>query len=236
MNAEANVFHGLISYRTHSWRAGFPTQAHKCILGMVENSKKREADGTAGKDDFKLHTSEGMQAYIESMLEVDNKTRTKGFHWREWDDDEGKHSGFFQSSLILFTYAYHLALLEGRHEPEEPALGALILASQAMERELGHWKTGVYVAPGKKQKDQFSFDQWGDCVETATATTPKRCNPRATRFVPSLKKWTEEQWEQVNTAAAKYMERKRKSRSVSVASSDVESVVEQEAEVIIEFS
>ncbi|KAF8180707.1 hypothetical protein K438DRAFT_1841690 [Mycena galopus ATCC 62051] len=236
MDAEANVFQGLISYRTQSWRGGFPTQAHKCILGMVVNSKEREAAGTATEDDYKLHTPEGMQAYIESMLEVDNKTRTKAFQWREWDDDKGKHAGLFQSSLVLFTYSYHITLLEGRHEPEEAALGALILASQAMERELGLWKTGEYVAPGKSQNEQFSFDQWGDCDEKATATTPKRRNLRATRFVPSIKKWTDDQWEQVNTAAAKYLDKKRKSRSVSVASSDVESVVEQEPEVIIEFS
>ncbi|KAJ7711166.1 hypothetical protein B0H14DRAFT_3902601 [Mycena olivaceomarginata] len=240
MDAEADVFRGLISYRTHYWRGGFPTQAHKCIVEMVENSAKREEDGTADEDDFKLHTPEGMQAYIESMLEVDGAMRTKAFQWREWDDDQGKHSGLFQSSLVLYTYAYHLALLEalpGGRDPEEPALGALILVSQAMERELGYWKTGVYVAPGKSQKEQFSFDQWGDYEEEATATTPKHRNPRATRFILSLKQWTPEQWEQVNAAAAKYMDKKRKARSVSVpSSSDVESIVEQEPELIIEFS
>ncbi|KAJ6582259.1 hypothetical protein B0H19DRAFT_1252368 [Mycena capillaripes] len=239
MTAGADVFRGLISYRTHYWRGGFPTQAHKCIVEMVENSKKREADGIDHMDDIKLHTSEGMQTYIELMLEVDGATRTKAFQWRKWDDDDAKHLGLFQSSLILYTYAYHLALLEalpGGREPTEPALGALILASQAMERELGYWKTGEYVAPGKSQKEQFSFDQWGDCDEEATATRPKRHNPRATRFVPSIRKWTEEQWEQVNAAAAHYMDKKRKARSASVVSSDAESVVEQEPELIIEFN
>ncbi|KAF7344724.1 hypothetical protein MVEN_01633100 [Mycena venus] len=240
MDAEADVFRGLISYRTHYWRGGFPTQAHKCIVEMVENSKKRADDGIADADDIQLHTSEGMQAYIESMLEVDGATRTKAFQWRDWDDDEAKHSGLFQSSLVLYTYAYHLALLDtlpGGRDPEEPGLGALILASQAMERELGCWKTGMYVAPGKSQKEQFSFDQWGDYDEEATATTPKRRIPRATRFVPSLRKWTVEQWEQVNATAAKYMDKKRKARSASgsVASSDIENV-EQEPELIIEFS
>ncbi|KAF8145265.1 hypothetical protein K438DRAFT_1782100 [Mycena galopus ATCC 62051] len=236
MDAEANVFQGLISYRTQSWRGGFPTQAQKCILGMVANSKEREAAGTATEDDYKLHTPEGMQAYIESMLEVDNKTRTKAFQRRE--------AFFSPHSSSSPTHTTSL-FLKGDMSPRRLHLGSHPCVASGvsydffhyslpdimqMERELGLWKTGEYVAPGKSQNEQFFFDQWGDCDEKATATTPKRRNFRATRFVPSIKKWTDDQWEQVNTAAAKYLDKKRKSRSVSVASSDVESVVEQEPE------
>ncbi|KAK6977475.1 hypothetical protein R3P38DRAFT_3334705 [Favolaschia claudopus] len=212
MSAKADVFSALIAYRSHYWRSGFPLQAHKCILEMVQDAAKREEEGTADPDDYKLHTVEGMQSYIEFSLEVDDKTQTKAFYWREWDADAEKYKGLFQSSVVLYTYAHHLNCLDGLPdgiETNEPALGALILASQAVEHELGFWKTGTYIAPSKAQKEQFSFERWGDYEVEATATSPKRRILRATRWVDSLKKWKPEDWEQVNMRAAKYGIRKR---------------------------
>ncbi|KAK6971519.1 hypothetical protein R3P38DRAFT_3242257 [Favolaschia claudopus] len=114
--------------------------------------------------------------------------------------------GLFQSSLILYTYSYHLAFLAALPnglDLRAPAIGALLLASQAMERELGFWVTGEYVAPGKFQKEQFSFDNWGDY--TAETATSKRLVQRATRFVHSLKQWQGDQWEQVRIRVSSFL-------------------------------
>ncbi|KAK7001905.1 hypothetical protein R3P38DRAFT_3283719 [Favolaschia claudopus] len=241
MNAKDDVWQGLIMYRTNTWRAGFPLQAHRCVVDMVDNAKKRAEDGTAPPDEIPLHTPEGMKDYVASMLELDEANyKMKVFQWREWDEVQDKYTGLFQSSIILFTYSYHLAFLAalpGGLDVEAPAIGALLLASQAMERELGFWATGLYVPPGRSQKEQFSNDNWGDY--TAESATTQRLMRRATYFVDSLKQLQGEQWEKINSVAASYLPKNKRARSRSAScssSSDVEMVIEEETPLLIEFS
>ncbi|KAK7001878.1 hypothetical protein R3P38DRAFT_3609828, partial [Favolaschia claudopus] len=106
-----------------------------------------------------------------------------------------------------------------------------------LEREFGFWATGVYVPPGRAQKEQFSNENWGDY--TAESATTKRRIRRATWAVDSLKQLQGEQWETVNSATASYLPKNKRARSRSTScssSSDVEMVIEEEAPLLIEFS
>ncbi|KAJ7211702.1 hypothetical protein GGX14DRAFT_564931 [Mycena pura] len=140
----------------------------QCIVEMAENSKKREADGIADMDDIKLHTSDGMQAYIESMLEVDSATRNKAFQWK-------KH--------LVGSLSYHLTLLEalpgGRAQHSAPSFlrhkPCVIHPKSAAHPN--KWTTGVDVAPGKSQKKQRGAGG-ADLEAGAGATVPGRDEPR----------------------------------------------------------
>ncbi|KAK6971518.1 hypothetical protein R3P38DRAFT_2813753 [Favolaschia claudopus] len=87
------------SYRTNTWRGGFPLQAHKCLADMVAALQKRAEAGDTPPDEIALHTAEGMQGYIESMLERDDANPQMRVHqWKEWNEDEGKY--VVRSTLI----------------------------------------------------------------------------------------------------------------------------------------
>ncbi|KAJ6613086.1 hypothetical protein B0H10DRAFT_2275826 [Mycena sp. CBHHK59/15] len=130
--------------------------------------------------------------------------------------------------MILHAFAYHLACLEaipgGYVRLEAHPKGALLLAMQSVEHELGFWKTGDYVNPGKRA-NFFSEDNLGDTV--VREGSKNKLVRRATKFLSTIDKWDDDQWKDLIDTAKEYIEtpgRKRArttSRSGSEAGDDV---------------
>jgi len=76
------------------------------------------------------------------------------------------HVGRFQNILIARTFAQHLIAIgdtDGKISSRKDIgfpVGALALATAAVERALTMYRTGVYVNGGKKA-DHFSHENWG---------------------------------------------------------------------------
>ncbi|KAJ7454255.1 hypothetical protein FB451DRAFT_663044 [Mycena latifolia] len=172
---------------------------------------------------FALDTPSGMAAYAAYVLEPHAKSGTMPFHWGTWGDGK-KKSGFLQSDLILYTFAYHLTTLAtipgGFPRLSARPIGALLLSAQAVQRALQLWQTGVYVN-SHKTANHFSSDNWGDMVQT---TGPKKGKlfRRATKFVASVKEWEESVWDDLIAAASPFAEVPRKSRSGTASRSGSE--------------
>ncbi|KAJ7035537.1 hypothetical protein C8F04DRAFT_1258748 [Mycena alexandri] len=118
-----------------------------------------------------------------------------------------------------------------------PPHGALLLSVQAVERELGFWKTGSYVVPtGKRSSSQFSFDNWGD-IKTRDSSNKVKLTRRATKFLATLKTWTPENRAELEAEAEEWLEVKKRFASSSRGSSDsageIEVLEDDEDEVII---
>ncbi|KAJ7484307.1 hypothetical protein FB451DRAFT_1392871 [Mycena latifolia] len=105
-----------------------------------------------------------------------------------------------QSHLIRYTFAYYLSCLAAipgaSPRSQAPAIGALLLSMQAVERALNLWKTGVYVNT-HGHSTHFSVESWGDCVGPADQLTGERkLGRRATKYVTTVQKWKKEhQWD-----------------------------------------
>ncbi|KAJ7511316.1 hypothetical protein B0H11DRAFT_2387032 [Mycena galericulata] len=176
--------------------------------------------------DFK--TRAGIAAFVKWAMQAHTDSGTNAFHWKTWGDGKDKQ-GFFQSHLIVYTFAYHLsclATIPGSYERlTARPIGALLLSAQAVERMLQFWRTGEYVNPGSSSS-YFSGDVWGDT--TVIGKKGKRIRVRrATKFMATIEKWDEDRWTELIAAAEEWMElpsRKRSattSRSASEADDDV---------------
>ncbi|KAJ7501313.1 hypothetical protein B0H11DRAFT_2373422 [Mycena galericulata] len=153
--------------------------------------------------DFK--TRAGIAAFVKWAMQAHTDSGTNAFHWKTWGDGKDKQ-GFFQSHLIVYTFAYHLsclATIPGSYERlTARPIGALLLSAQAVERMLQFWRTGEY--KGKRIRVR-----------------------RATKFMATIEKWDEDRWTELIAAAEEWMElpsRKRSattSRSASEADDDV---------------
>ncbi|KAJ7863539.1 hypothetical protein B0H13DRAFT_1899594, partial [Mycena leptocephala] len=228
---------------------------HKAVLALFKTQQGSESDSDEESDTiaaaaatdvsakpkpFNFKTPEGIKEFIAWTLQK-HPGGTMAFHWRQWGDGiEKKIQGFFLSYLIVYTYAYHLAIIKSipaRYARSElPPSGALLLSIQAVERELGFWKTGTYVVP-KLSSSQFSFDNWGDIkVRDNSQRSQINLTRRATKFLATLKAWTPENWEEVEVEAEEWLEVKKRFASSSCGTSEAEDTdvfEEDEPEFII---
>ncbi|KAJ7775430.1 hypothetical protein B0H16DRAFT_1450060 [Mycena metata] len=171
--------------------------------GACEEDAERDAETSATVDHndaaakpkpFNFKPPEGIEEFITWAFQQHVGTGSMVFHWKQWGDGIEK-----KSIPVRYTRS------------GLPPDGALLLAVQAVERELGFWKTGVYVAP-KGPLGQFSFDNWGDIKIRDSARNKIVLTRRATKFLVTLKaKWTAENWQELEVEAEAWLE----SRSAS---------------------
>ncbi|EKM48883.1 uncharacterized protein PHACADRAFT_266021 [Phanerochaete carnosa HHB-10118-sp] len=78
----------------------------------------------------------------------------------------------------------------------EPPIGALILATQAVERAFLAWRTGVKVLPDRRnQAEWFSADNWADYeVFTDGDRAKKRKIPRSSIYVKTMQRLKPRDW------------------------------------------
>ncbi|KAJ6547949.1 hypothetical protein DFH09DRAFT_632095 [Mycena vulgaris] len=179
---------------------------------------------------FDFKTTGGRAYFVKWCLQTHGPSGTKAFHWKKWGNGVDK-KGFLQSNMILHAFSSHLAALDtipgGYERLEAKPEGALLLAVEAVERELGFWTTGDYVNPGGPA-NYFSEDNWGDTTTVVQTSQGKKKKlvRRATKYLSSVQKWDDTHWKTVIEDAKQYIElpsRKRgqtASRSGSEAGDD----------------
>ncbi|KAJ6457472.1 hypothetical protein C8R47DRAFT_1164089 [Mycena vitilis] len=189
-------------------------------------------------------TPEGIAEYVEEMLTPHAESGTMPFHWQHWGNGVVKQ-GFLQEDLILYTFATHLAMLEtipsSYTRSTAPPIGALLLATQAVQRALGFWRTGVYNNPTPTPRTKyFSFDVWGDYTKpTGDKKSPHKLVRRATRFVGRLQqKWDAKRWAAFTAEATQWMEvpsrRRAGTSSRSASEAGDESILSDDDVVVID--
>ncbi|KAJ7367075.1 hypothetical protein DFH08DRAFT_929746 [Mycena albidolilacea] len=193
---------------------------------------KKNPSKPTRQDIERLRSTKDSSGTPKSSAELDTsaaKKRKADLEGRTYGDGTNKE-GFFLSYNILYTFAHHLNELDTIPAKYERSMarpvGALLLAVQAVERNLGFWKTGQYVVP-KGSDWFFSCDNWSDIRQTDPKTGNTLITRRATKYLSTIEKWTAERWDQQLDEAAVWKERKRQKKlPCSAASSEVEEVIE----------
>ncbi|KAK6981198.1 hypothetical protein R3P38DRAFT_2745993 [Favolaschia claudopus] len=148
-------------------------------------------------------------------------------HWHQWGNGVDK-KGFMESHMILCTFAYHLSRLEtisrAYERLEARPIGALLMSAQAVQHELGFWKTGEYVKPGKRP-NYFSEDNYGVTIEQLGGGRKKRIR-RATKFLSAGSQWDTDKWDALIAAAQPYVEKPKRARTASCTSSEAGDAIE----------
>ncbi|KAL1740172.1 hypothetical protein HDZ31DRAFT_48028 [Schizophyllum fasciatum] len=132
--------------------------------------------------------------------------KTAPMYWRHWGKGGEYRKGFLQSDLIIATFSQHVTetvLALPRNSPmplcDDPPIGALLLASQAVQRALKCFETGEFRAP----PNFFSAVNYGDHYELVKGRM-KLIN-RATKFVATLRRWPSTTWVDIRTRAEAYL-------------------------------
>ncbi|KAJ7166622.1 hypothetical protein C8R46DRAFT_899575, partial [Mycena filopes] len=207
---------GLIGYRLSDWRAGLASRGVKGINTMIEAYCESDEED---QDDLEPPIA----AFVAWALGVHEGSGTMAFHWKSWVDSGKKKKGFFQSDLILYVFAYHLASLAtipgayGRLEAEP--IGALLLSVQAVQRALQFYRTGEYIN-SKKTTDHFRIDQWGDTTTQVGRRT--QLVRRATKFMATVEKWDAARWTEIKVAAQEWVEEPSRRRGQTTSRSGSE--------------
>ncbi|KAJ7930654.1 hypothetical protein B0H13DRAFT_1858467 [Mycena leptocephala] len=260
-----DVWCGLIGYRLHDWHGGFATHSQKGIKIYLDGDDGEDeeeyeegpvdnipTDGTvpdptppagAGPtvSKFDLKTPAGIAEFMEWSLELHKESGTMPFHWKQWGDGIDKQ-GLFQSDMILYVFAYHLSSLDTipAKYPRltAPPVAALLLAVQAVQRELQFWRTGVYNNPQPTTRaNWFSSEHWDDHTianpNPAGRKTKLVC--RATKYLATVMKWDTAHWDDLEKAGREYIEppSHRRATSSRSASEAGDNVFSEDEDVII---
>ncbi|KAJ7478444.1 hypothetical protein FB451DRAFT_184415 [Mycena latifolia] len=161
------------------------------------------------------------------------------YQWKTWGNGTDK-KGFLQSQLICYTYAYHrscVAAIPGSYPRlKAPPVGALLLSMQAVERALQFWRTGEHINP-HNSASHFSIENWGDHADPNDKRTSERTLIRhATKYLPTVKNWPTERWDELNAAAAEFIDlgnRKRGASSRSASDASGDDLVPEEDVIIV---
>ncbi|KAF8217306.1 hypothetical protein K438DRAFT_1748385 [Mycena galopus ATCC 62051] len=233
----------LVTYRLTDWRSGFAAQAQKAMEYLIKDAKERAKgqqkldateteDQAPGSEAFDFTAAEGIADFCQFALTEhkpgDKKKSTMAFHWRTYGDGTTKE-GFFLSYNILYTFAHHLnelATIPANYERSTARpVGALLLAAQAVERNLSFWKTGEYIVP-KGSDWYFSRDNWSDIRQIDPKTGKTLVTRRATKYLGTVGNWTAERWDEQLEEAAVWKESKRQKKAPSAAASSDMEVIE----------
>ncbi|KAJ7494907.1 hypothetical protein FB451DRAFT_1550594 [Mycena latifolia] len=240
------VWAGLLAYRTHDWHSGFAAQSAKAMDALIqadgddseeesdqENDPAQPAETSQASPDaaaadpapaksrgFKLKTPEGRAQFVKWALQVHEASGTSAFHWQQWGDGKDK-KGFF------------LSIPPHHPRSDEHPSGALLLAVQAVERNLKYWSTGEYTVP-KGLAGQFSFDNYGD-VKKRISSTKNQLIRRATKFLSVVQKWDDARWEELRVEAAEWQDKRKRAASSSRGTSEAEPMedTDEEPEVVV---
>ncbi|KAF8227160.1 hypothetical protein L208DRAFT_1298057 [Tricholoma matsutake] len=209
--SEDNVWYRLLSYRLGNWRNGFATAAVESVKTMIKDNAEF------------LSTEDDIQDYINFSLEEQTikPLMTASFHWKEWNAGK-KKKGFLQHHLILHTFTLvHLVGLEDiDDQTDDKLIGALILSMQAVGRALRLRKMGTSYSSSNTDT-HFLADNYGDKVVRIKGPNGRWKHvpeKRAMGFVPTIKGWNQERWEDLIMEAKEFFPDKKKKGHVRSAS------------------
>jgi len=107
-------------------------------------------------------------------------------------------------------------------------IGALILSIQAVERALRAWSMGEFVMTSKSS-DHFSKTLYADTIKTVDGV--KKKHKRSGKYVPTIKNFSEAQWQSIFDLTEQFVDRKAKKAGSSRSSSmDVDTMEEIESD------
>ncbi|KAF8868320.1 hypothetical protein BD779DRAFT_1480573 [Infundibulicybe gibba] len=225
---KGEVWYGLLNYRINNWRNGFATAACEAVQALINDNPEA------------LGTPDDIAYYVKWALKIEGQTAP--FHWKNWGEGKCK-KGLFQTPLIIRTFAEaHFAGLEDLTDPiDDKPVGALLLSVQAVERALGFWSTGAFVAD-TSTGSHFSADNWGDTMERRKAEgssssaikTGTYKVRRATKYLASVNNFSAEHWENIFQEARELLaERQRKKKRTSSTASSAPDIIEDDTSDVI---
>ncbi|THH16006.1 hypothetical protein EW146_g4566 [Bondarzewia mesenterica] len=151
------IFH-VAMQRLYDWHGAFATEAVKAVKKFFS---------VHGEE---LETREDRAEFIAYALAFSERnTSDIPFLWGSIDENVGVHTkihrGAFMSSFILRSLRSHLTMVQVLPDISKRAehpIGAVGLASCAVERALVLHATGEMVKETQGAASQFSSDNWGD--------------------------------------------------------------------------
>ncbi|GLB37951.1 hypothetical protein LshimejAT787_0410020 [Lyophyllum shimeji] len=186
------VIKPLIKHGISQWLTKFA----KAGVKALEAEYKRRGLATTAEQ------AELVASLLGDAEDIESKKRP--FLWDSvYDDPNAEKSGLFQGRLVAHVFLEHLITVQSlpnQYRVQEPPIGALILAIQAVHRALLYSINGTFTAPARKGDREFSKQNWGDCkVESANGKI--RTLKRSTVFLKRIKNLSDVQWADIKQAA-----------------------------------
>jgi len=112
---------------------------------------------------------------------------------------------------------------------DDRPLGALILATQAIEHAFGAWLSGAFVKQTGSAA-HFSGAKYGDIFERNTTANSKgqptmKLNNQATQYIPTMKNFKDTTWDDIYLAVEVFLE-ERKSKKKKKKAAEFDSTME----------
>ncbi|KAL1732579.1 hypothetical protein EV714DRAFT_206353, partial [Schizophyllum commune] len=189
---------GLTTYRCNDSRTNMARRAIEVVAETFE------AEPFSGDIDMIKTYVEHATTHVE--IAGPTKMKTAPMFWRHWGKGGENRHGFMQTDLIIATFSQHLVETVHAICPNPPMelcndapVGALLLASQAVHRALLCYATGEFVHPTKN----FSATHWNDYYDLINGRS--KLVKRATKYVPTLRKWPASTWADIRARAEAYL-------------------------------
>ncbi|KAM6491052.1 hypothetical protein JOM56_013291 [Amanita muscaria] len=207
---ETGAFYGLAQVRVQNWRRSFFEGAKKTITDLVQHHKE------------KLQPGETILDFIDYYQSKTTDGETCVYQWKSVNPVTSKKKGFLAADMIMKTLGLaHMAKL-----PEvlcnfgaERPIGALVLATQAIDHILEQWKTGEFVPSNK----EFSAVNYANKEVFATPvmdpvqkqkTVKKTITHHTTMFFDAMESFTPERWNMIINNAREYVPEKRTTKKL----------------------
>ncbi|KAG6835350.1 hypothetical protein H0H93_002301 [Arthromyces matolae] len=205
---DGDVWSDLISYRLNDWRNLFAKQGINAVSQLVDDHQEI------------LDSKQVIADTINTLLIIPEGEKAAPFQWQEYNDGVNK-KGLFRSALILRVFALaHLINFDSPTDAirKDKPIGALLLATQAVERALTFWKTGELVED-RSATGHFSADNYGDKRVHDRVSKMIILTRRATRFLSSVKALDDNDWEELISEATEYLPKVSKGKGRASTSS-----------------
>ncbi|KAM6489172.1 hypothetical protein JOM56_015342 [Amanita muscaria] len=197
-----------VNARLQTWRHGFDTAAEFSINALIQAYSKT------------LNSQEDIARAVKYYLSKMNDQQTMVYQWRDVHPKMGKKKGFLSAQTITQTLGIaHIAKFPEAivdFEKERP-VGALILATQAVEHVFLQWTTGEFV----KGTKQFSLEHYGNTTKFETKIDPvtrrktvhKSTVHRFTHFIETIEaKFNDSSWKAILDEANIYAPKRSKQK------------------------
>ncbi|KIL55035.1 hypothetical protein M378DRAFT_182338 [Amanita muscaria Koide BX008] len=202
----------LVNARLQTWRHGFVTAAEFSVNALIQAYSKT------------LNSQEDIARAVKYYLSKTNDQQTMVYQWRDVHPKTGKKKvmsiGFLSAQTITRTLGIaHIAKFPEAivdFEKERP-VGALILATQAVEHVFLQWTTGEFV----KGTKQFSLENYGNTTKFETKIDPvtrrktvhKSTVHRFTHFIETIEaKFNDNSWKAILDEANTYAPKRSKQK------------------------
>ncbi|KAF8467009.1 hypothetical protein DFH94DRAFT_817630 [Russula ochroleuca] len=184
----------LIKHAISTWLHKF---AETAVKALAAEFAQQGLDTQAGRSSFVIFL-------LGNIEDLSDKKRP--FLWESvYDNLSAWQEGIFQGRLVGRTFLEHLQIINNidpNERVQEPPVGALILAVQAVHRALLYLIMGPFQLPSDKRSAKFSKMNRGDY----SLVTPcgERVFKRATVFLKAIKNLKKEQWTDIFKVAMSF--------------------------------